>query len=142
VIPNNLRLVRKAWEVKTKKIDVRARLARDEMMAALIQLSKEEIKGKRPKGEKATAGEPPMNRSGHLRQSITGYKFNIGFANYTAIVGPTLIYGRSVELGGIYAPRSWHGTTAMAGFPYMKPAYEKFRVHVYPQILNRYIRGI
>lgn len=142
MIANNLRLVRKAIDIQTRKMDIRARLARDEMMTALIQLSKEEIKGRRPKGEKATAGQPPMNRTGHLRQSIRGYKFNIGFANYTAVVGPTIIYGRSVELGGAYAPRSWQGTTAMAGFPYMKPAYEKFRTAVYPQIVARYIRGI
>jgi hypothetical protein len=37
-----------------------------------------------------------------------------------------MAYSRAVEMGGTYAPNSWQGTTAMKGFPYMKPAYEKF----------------
>jgi hypothetical protein len=142
VIESNLKLVRKAWEVKTHKLDVRARLARNEMMTALVQLSKEEIKGRRPKGQKATAGQPPMNRTGHLRASIHGVPFDIGLKSYSAVVGPGLIYGRSLEVAGKYAPPSWRGTTAMAGFPYMRPAYEKFKTSVYPQIVARYLRGI
>ena len=43
-----------------------------------------------------------------------------GFGNYSAIVGPTIIYGRRVELGG----GNWPAGTK---FPYMKPAWEKFR---------------
>ena len=119
-------------------MDEGARKARDEMMLALIQLSKEEIKGRRPEGQKATAGLPPMNRSGNLRRSIRGEKFRQGFASYSAIVGPTIVYGRAVEIGGQWAPRSWKGTSAMAGFPYMKPAYVKFRV-LAPAIVAKHI---
>ena len=103
-----------------KKIDRGAMLARDEMMTQLIQLSKEEIKGKRRSGEKAEVGKPPKNRTGNLRRSIRGEKEREGFATYSAIVGPTIIYGRRVELGGGNWPK---GTK----FPYMKPAWEKFR---------------
>ncbi len=105
-----------------------AQNARDEMMVTLIQLSKEEIKGRRPEGQKATAGQPPMNRTGNLRRSIRGEKRTVGFAKYTAIVGPTIIYGRAVELGGEFSPKSWKGTTAVKGFPYMAPAFKKFKV--------------
>jgi hypothetical protein len=118
MIPNNLRLVKKVWTKETKSLDIKARLMRDEMMAALIQLSKEQIKGKRPKVNgrytKAISGLPPMNRTGDLRRSITGEKFNVGFANYSAIVGPM--------------------------FPYMAPAYAQFRTMVLPQITNKYFR--
>ena len=125
--------MKSAWGVAGKSVDLSARAARDAMMAALIQLSKEEIQGKRPKNQKAWQGfpTPPMNRTGDLRRSITGEKFTIGFANYSAIVGPTIIYGRRVELGG----PNWKPGVR---FPYMEPAYQKFR-SVYPQIVNKFI---
>ena len=71
-----------------------------------------------------------------------GEKITKGFAKYEAIVGPTIIYGRAVELGGNFAPRSWKGTTAMRGFPYMVPAFKKFQV-LAPNIVrkNLDIRG-
>ena len=138
MITSNLKLVRSALEKAGANMDKGAMAARDEMMLALIQLSKEQIQGKRPKGEKATSGQPPMNRTGNLRRSIRGEKFRKGFASYSAIVGPTIIYGRAVELGGSYAPDSWRGTSAMAGFPYMKPAFMKFRV-VAPAIIAKHI---
>lgn len=136
MITSNLKLVRDSVTKATKSIDEGARNARDEMMTALIQLSKEEIQGRRPKGEKATAGQPPMNRTGNLRRSIRGVKITKGFAKYEAIVGPTIIYGRAVELGGNFAPRSWKGTTAMRGFPYMAPAFKKFQV-LAPNIVRK-----
>ena len=115
-IPDVMRKVNKAMS----KLDDGARMARDEMMSQLIQLSKEQIKGKRSPGEKAISGQPPMNRTGNLRRSIKGEKMRLGFASYAAVVGPTIIYGRRVELGG----GNWPAGTK---FPYMKPAWERFR---------------
>lgn len=138
MIVTNLKQVRQALEKAGANMDEGARKARDEMMLTLIQLSKEEIQGRRPKGQKATSGIPPMNRTGNLRRSIRGEKFRQGFASYSAIVGPTIEYGRAVEIGGQWAPRSWKGTSAMAGFPYMKPAYVKFRV-LAPAIVAKHI---
>ena len=136
MIVTNLKLVREKVTDYTKDINEGARKARDEMMASLIQLSKEEIKGRRPEGEKATAGDPPKNRTGNLRRSIRGEKFQKGFAKYEAIVGPTIIYGRAVELGGSYSPPSWKGTSAVKGFPYMAPAFRKFQV-IAPGIVRK-----
>jgi len=135
VIANNLRLVKKTWEKQTAKIDIATRTARDEMMTALIQLSKEQIQGRRPKGQVAWNGspQPPMNRTGNLRRSITGEKFREGFATYSAIVGPTIIYGRKVELGG----PNWK---AGVRFPYMEPAYMMYRTAVHKQIIDKYFR--
>ena len=106
------------------------------MMTALIQLSKEQIQGRRKKGEVAWQGHPtpPMNRTGDLRRSIRGEKFNQGFANYSAIVGPTIIYGRRVELGG----GNWRPGVR---FPYMEPAYQMYRTAVHQQIINKYFRS-
>ena len=141
MIITNLKQVREALEKAGANMDEGARNARDEMMLALIQLSKEEIQGRRPEGQKATAGQPPMNRTGNLRRSIRGEKFRKGFASYSAIVGPTIVYGRAVEIGGQWAPRSWKGTSAMAGFPYMKPAFIKFRT-VAPAIIAKHIGAV
>lgn len=138
MITSNLKLVRQALEKAGADMDKGAMAARDEMMLALIQLSKEQIEGRRPKGQKAISGQPPMNRTGNLRRSIRGEKFRKGFASYSAIVGPTIIYGRAVELGGSYAPDSWRGTSAMAGFPYMKPAFIRFQA-VAPAIIAKHI---
>lgn len=138
MITSNLKLVRSALEKAGANLDKGAEGARNEMMLSLIQLSKEQIQGRRPKGEKATSGQPPMNRSGDLRRSIRGEKYRKGFASYSAIVGPTIVYGRAVELGGDYAPDSWKGTSAMAGFPYMKPAFIKFKA-IAPVIIAKHI---
>ena len=142
MIATNLKQVRQAVEKAGKGIDKGAEACRDEMMTTLIQLSKETITGRRGKTngvwDKATAGQPPMNRTGNLRRSIRGQKINKGFAKYEAIVGPTIIYGRAVELGGQYAPRSWKGTSAMDGFPYMKPAFQKFKLQV-PMIIRKHL---
>ena len=128
MIINNIGQVKRAITSQTHKIDEGARLARDEMMTTFIQLAQEEIKGQRAKigskWEKATPGEPPKNRTGNLRRSIRGKKEREGFATYTAVVGPTIIYGRSVEIGGQYAPPTWRHNEK---FPYMRPAFDKFQ---------------
>lgn len=139
MIVTNLNSVRKGLTKATSNLDQSVMHLRDEMMAALIQLSKEEIKGRRPDGQRATAGEPPMNRTGNLRRSIKGEKFKTGFAKYEAIVGPTIVYGRAVELGGTFAPKSWIGTSAVKGFPYMQPAFKKFQVMV-PAMVRRHLK--
>jgi hypothetical protein len=131
VITSNLKQVRQALEKAGKGLDDSARNCRDEMMNTLIQLSKEEIVGRRPKGQKATSGRPPMNRTGNLRRSIRGEKYKVGFGKYQAIVGPTIIYGRRVELGG----GNWPSGTR---FPYMAPAYAKFRV-IAPTIIRKHL---
>jgi hypothetical protein len=132
VITSNLKLVKEATKKAGKSIDDGARATRDEMMTTLIQLAKAEIVGRRPKGERATSGKPPMNRTGNLRRSIRGEKYNVGFAKYEAIVGPTMIYGRAVEMGG--AP-TW---TKRQKFPYMSPAYAKFRL-IAPRIVQKHM---
>ena len=120
MIESNIFDVMRGVTKAMSKIDRGAMMARDEMMTQLIQLAKEQIKGKRQPSEKAESGKPPMNRTGNLRRSIKGDKMREGFATYSAVVGPTIIYGRRVELGG----GNWPTGTK---FPYMKPAWEKFR---------------
>jgi phage gpG-like protein len=148
VIPNNLKLVQGVWKQASAKVDLKARMARDDMMTALIQLTKETLneQGKRPyeigpRGgriyTKAISGHPPMMRTGDLKRSIRGERFKTGFANYSAIVGPTISYGRVLELGG--NPNWTSGTK----FPYMAPTWAKFQGVVAAQIVARYFgKGI
>jgi hypothetical protein len=138
MIVTNLKLVRNSLEKTASNMNSGAENLAKEAMTIMIQLSKSEIKGRRPVGQKATAGQPPMNRTGNLRRSITGQKRKVGFAQYQVIVGPTIEYGRAVELGGGYAPRSWKGTSAMAGFPYMAPAFVKFKP-LLPSLVRKHL---
>lgn len=142
MISTNLKLVRDSLQTAEKNIGKGAENLANEAMSIMIQLSKEQIQGRRGKTDgvwdKATAGQPPMNRTGNLRRSIRGQKRKVGFAKYEVIVGPTMIYGRAVELGGRYAPRSWKGTSAMAGFPYMAPAFKQF-APILPQLVRKHL---
>ena len=136
MIVSNIASVTKAIDKKIDKVDTNVMAARDEMMARLIQLAQNEIQGERGvvarkisnhrkiynyKQDPAISGQPPKNRTGNLRRSIIGKKAREGFASYSAIVGPTVIYGRAVELGG--APTWTNGQH----FPYMAPALQKFQ---------------
>jgi hypothetical protein len=127
LIKSNINQLIHAVTKATDKLDTGARMARDEMTNTLVKYAKEEIKGKRQPGERATPGEPPMNRTGNLRRSIKGERYRMGFASYVGVVGPTIVYGRSVEMGGKYAPRSWTGDSREKAFPYMEPAFNKFK---------------
>ena len=109
-------------------LDAKALRLRNRAMGKLIQLAKEEIVGKRgywvgPRGgimwAKAEPGEPPKNRTGFLRRSITGFPTQVGFAMYEAVVGPTAVSSRRLEVGGGKWP-------AGLRFPYMQPAFDKF----------------
>lgn len=141
MITSDLKLVRKYWQEKTASIDVSARAARDEMMVALIQLSKEQIARRRTKGANGkwtpepVPGESAWSRSGDLRRSITGVRTNVGFAHYEAVVGPTMVYARKVELGG----PNWKPGVR---YPYMEPAYETFRAVIVPQVQTKFFRRV
>ena len=125
MIRNNLWQVMADVKRAQMKLDVGARMARDEMMMKLIQLSQEEIKGdRRDVPYPAVTGQPPMNVTGNLRRSIRGEKFRTGFASYKGMVGPTIVYGRSVEIGAPYNPPTWQNEQR---FPFMKPAFEKYK---------------
>lgn len=119
---DNLPEVEQALHAYQKRFDDRIGEAAREISLKLESLAKREIKGRRPKGQKATTGMPPMNRSGKLRLSIAGMTERKGFAKYQAIVGADKIYARAVEVGAPYNPPTWtHGEH----FPFLRPAVDK-----------------
>lgn len=143
MINNNLNLVRTSVSKVSSSFQSGAAAARDEMMTSLIQLTKEMIVGERgyvQTGKSrtydvATPDLPPMNRTGTLRRSIQGQKYDLADGKYGAMVGPGVVYGRALELGGEYAPKKW---TRGQKFPYMAPAFRKFQV-VAPAIVRKHI---
>lgn len=138
MLKTNLSLVRQSLDKQITSVDVGSRMARDEMMNTVVQLAKKEMRQDRKDGI-AKAGGPPVVRTGNLRRSVHGIKFDIGFAKYSAVVGPGMIYGRAIELGGSYSPASWKGTQAeKLGFPFLAPAYKKFRL-VMADILKKHM---
>lgn len=80
--------------------------------------------GSHAKGEPTNAppGEPPDLVSGKLRQSVrVDGPRTVGKNSWEAQVGPTVIYGRIQELGGI----TGRGHAALLPpRPYMKPALD------------------
>ena len=90
--------------------------------AAYIQkLAMEELGNFHPAGTPtpSSPGEPPTSITGTLRRSISATDpQRMAIGAYSVQVGPTVIYGRHVELGGAGWPEG-------VAYPYMQPAYEK-----------------
>jgi hypothetical protein len=135
MITTNLDIVIKKISNSEIKLDAAAFAATEELKKTAIELIKSEIKGTRPKGQKAVTGQPPMNRTGKLRASVKGEATRVGFASYGAIVGPTVgTYARAVEVGNPFNPPTW---TKGEHFPYVRPAYIKLKAMV-PAIIKRH----
>lgn len=120
---DNIPEVLSALQAYQKMVDMKLALSAQEIALRLEGRAKNMIKGERPKGEKAIPGQPPMNRTGALRESIRGYTERKGFQSYQAIVGADTLYARAVEVGSPYNPPSW---TEGQYFPYLRPAVDKF----------------
>ncbi|MFG3287254.1 hypothetical protein ACGF3G_00320 [Streptomyces sp. NPDC048179] len=68
-------------------------------------------------------GEPPSLITGTLRRSITVKgPTPLGRGRWEAQIGPTAVYGRIQELGGITGRG---GATELPPRPYVRPSYEK-----------------
>lgn len=68
-------------------------------------------------------GEPPALVTGTLRRSITVKgPLRFGTGRWLAEVGPTVVYGRIQELGGVTGRG---GATRLPPRPYVKPPYER-----------------
>jgi hypothetical protein len=63
---------------------------------------------------KHTGGSGPNTVTGNLKRSIKT-TFRVGFGNYIAEIGPTMIYARQVEKGGGNWPSG-------VKYPYLEPA--------------------
>jgi hypothetical protein len=110
----------------TAKADLAVKVAISRMAAEAEREVKNQIQPKHNDGRirsdgrttDAVIGGPPMTRSGDLRASIQSEVAREGFGSYIAAVGPTIVYGRAVELG---AP-NWGSDVK---YPFVGPAYKK-----------------
>lgn len=76
-------------------------------------------KGFAPNGDPYAPTPPiPTQRTGNLQSSIQFETERRSYATYAVRIGPTIEYGRAVELG---SPRWKTGNK----FPYMRPGYER-----------------
>lgn len=67
-------------------------------------------------------GEPPATVSGTLKRSVRPTQAHrLGFGDYQAEVGPTVVYARVQELGGST------GRSTLPSRPSLKPSLEKSR---------------
>ena len=101
------------------------------------RVAKEQIKGSHARGTPTPSriGHPPTNIGGDLRRSIKSDVSRKGFAEYVAQIGPTVVYGRAVELGH---PRWKNGTK----YPFMAPTGKILRNsprlrYIYTEALKR-----
>jgi hypothetical protein len=134
---DNLPEVEQALIAYQKKFDVQIGQAANEISLKLEGLAKREIKGRRPKGQKATIGMPPMNRTGNLRRSIMSTTERKGYGTYQAIVGAGMMYARAVEVGAPYNPPTW---IKGERFPFLQPAVEKaIKSKVIEKTLRKYL---
>ncbi|WP_439947163.1 hypothetical protein [Streptomyces sp. BBFR109] len=71
----------------------------------------------------SSPGEPPSLITGTLRRSITVKgPVPLGLGRWEAQIGPTAVYGRIQELGGVTGRG---GAAELPARPYVRPAYEK-----------------
>lgn len=71
----------------------------------------------------SSPGDPPSLATGTLRRSITVKgPTPLGYGRWEAQVGPTAVYGRIQELGGVTGRG---GATVLPPRPYVKPAFER-----------------
>ena len=94
--------------------DVAAKVAVVKIAAKVEAEAKANFEGSHKKGEAHVGGDKPNVVSGSLRRSIVSTPAErYGMWDYGIEVGPTLIYGRRVELE--------------YGYKFMQPAYDKVR---------------
>lgn len=86
----------------------------------------------------------PTLRTGNLQKSILIDGPNrVGPASYSAKVGPTILYGRRVELG-YEGGGGGRGQQTTRPFPYMGPALEKSRdeiISLYHEQVRKAVTG-
>ncbi|MFJ8345021.1 hypothetical protein ACIQ9J_01330 [Streptomyces sp. NPDC094153] len=71
----------------------------------------------------SSPGDPPSLITGTLRRSISVKgPHPLGLGRWEAQIGPTAVYGRIQELGGVTGRG---GATELPARPYVKPAFEK-----------------
>lgn len=114
-----------ALERTARQVDAATRRATSIGAHALEKEIKKELStGSHRKGTPTLSnpGDPPDLVTGTLRRSVkvTG-PLRVGRGRWEAQIGPTAVYGRIQELGGVTGR---DGATVLPARPYVRPAYE------------------
>lgn len=114
--------VRAALEKVTREADAASRVIVVKGAAMAESAAKKNFDGSHAKGQPHVGGDKPNVVTGNLRRSITHDPVvRIGVASYGTRVGPTVIYGRRVELG-YQGGGGGRGHQTTRPFPYFGPA--------------------
>lgn len=95
-----------------------------------------------PKGTKTPSrpGQPPAMISGHLARSVRSEPaVMVARGRWSGRVGPTTVYGRIQELGGL-AGR--HHRSRLPARPYLNPASGRMKARVRRQFIARWGEAI
>jgi len=104
-------------------------LAFDEAMKRVVEkgtilIANEAKQGFNPPDDLPARPPRPTQRTGNLRNSINTTKArSLGLGRFAASVGPTVIYGRRVELG--YPGGAGIGHQKTRAFPYLAPGFNR-----------------
>lgn len=103
--------------------------------AALAEAeAKRNFEGSHGKGEPHVGGDKPNVVTGTARRSIVHDPVvQYGFGDWATKVGPTVKYGRRLELGYPRQPGAGRGHQTTRPFPYFGPAAKKAR-EAFPSI--------
>ena len=115
----------RAIEVMIAKVDVAAREAVTKGGHLIEAKSKEQFSGAHAKGQPHVGGNAPNVVTGTARRSIHGDSItHIGFGTWQSLTGPSVVYGRRLELGfnGVDALGRVYDTQ---GYPYMQPGFDE-----------------
>lgn len=115
----------KALETASTRLDLASRTIVDRGALLVANYAKKEFK---PSGTPDDNYPSPTRRTGNLRNSIErGEPERKSTGTWSNKVGPTVVYGRRIELGfpGINDGKRGHQRTR--AFPYLKPGFEKSR---------------
>ena len=119
--------------VMDAKMDKAVLLAATLMAAEVERTAKGVFKGSHKAGTPTPSqvGQPPTPITGTLRRSITSKVARKGFGKYEAEIGPTVVYGRALELGhprwaaGINYPFMAHAAKILKGNDRLQLIYKK-----------------
>lgn len=115
-----------AADKKVAQMSAATRIATGRALHLIERNAKKELSTSSHRANEPTPsapGEPPSLVTGNLRRSITvtGPE-KIGLDRWRGSVGPTAVYGRIQELGGVTGRNQ---SVTLPARPYMRPGFDK-----------------
>lgn len=122
-----LREIQAAFVKVGAQVDSAAKATVQEATKQFLGDAKAGFEGSHKRGEPHAGGNKPNIVTGNLRRSILAEPIeHVGMGEYSTHAGPSMVYGRRVELG-FEGPDSLGRVYTQRPFPYIDPAYKKLQ---------------